>query len=174
MSGADLLLTVVSRTPLWVWPLLVLLLALGVRDLRHRWVRPWQPVILAIVFPLISAGNALAAPIAAGPALAVLVAGLFLTAVPGWFLAPVRRMTADPERRRALLPGSFVTLAVIVAVFALRYYFGYLFGRYPELRDDALTNALAIGLPALVSGFIVGRNVRLAHTAQRLLTNDSD
>jgi hypothetical protein len=170
VSGIDLVLTVIGRTPVWVWPLLILLLALGVRDLRDRWVRPWQPVILAIVFPLISAGNALAAPIATGMALAILVACLALTAVPGWWMAPVRRMTVDPERRRALLPGSFVTLAVIVAIFALRYYFGYLFGRYPELREDVLTSSLAIGLPALVSGFVVGRNIRLAREA-RLLTN---
>jgi hypothetical protein len=163
-----MILEILSRTPIWVFPLLALLLWLGVRDLRDRAVPSWQPVILAIVFPIISISTVLTTAVPAVNGLALLVAAGGAAAVAGWLTAPAARVEADANPKRVRLPGSFIPLAVIVGVFAVRYYFGYLFGRYPELRAEAFWNYLSIGLSAPFSGYIFGRNLRLTVAARNV------
>lgn len=150
-----------THTPLWVWALALALLTLGLWQRRTRDVAP-----AALL----------------GPPLGMLGLGLW-TLVPGfvqlpvtamiWLLAlggglalgpclPAPRGTAWlPTTRRLHLPGSWLPLLVISAVFSLRYAAAVALVLNPALRFSLVfqaTLALSFGL---LGGSFLGRAMGL-------------
>jgi hypothetical protein len=129
------IVNILAHTPIWVFPLIGLVLWLGVINLRRREV----PLRSLLAFPLIllslSIGNFIGT---SAPAKLALVDWLGCTAAGtliGWRITP-RPVAVDLVRRTLTLPGSAVPLLVIATIVVLRYSFGYLYGRYPELLAD--------------------------------------
>lgn len=155
------LLAILQGAPLWVWPLLALLLFLGIRSLRRRSVPVASIIALPLAFFGLSLSNLLPlddlAPLRIGVWLLALLAGV----VPGWLLVRPERIAVDRARRRLTVPGSMVPLLLMLAAFAGGFYFGYLFARYPELKSDVTTLALASAYRGLMSGYFLGQALRL-------------
>jgi hypothetical protein len=156
----NVIFAIISRTPIWVWPLIAGVLWLGSLNLRQRTV----PLRLALIFPVgmlvLSVGNAFGT--AAGPrlALASWFGAAVIGALFGWGLT--RRPPAlAPRSGKVILPGSVVPLLVCVGLIVLRYTFGYLYGRYPELRADGHLALVLISGGALLGGILFGRFGRL-------------
>jgi len=71
-------------------------------------------------------------------------------------------LAIDPAARRITLAGSVLPFVVSVAIVVLRYTFGYLYGRYPELVTDPDYALALIGGAAFLGGITFGRYGRLA------------
>jgi hypothetical protein len=152
-------LTIVQRTPVWVWGLLSGLLALGAIQLRTRRLglgRVLAPAIGLALFGLVSLGSDLAATRWLAPGLLAwaLGAGLLL-----WVMgrAPLRAGTTyDPASRQFSVPGSVLPLLTIVAIFLLKYGLGVELAMQPALRQDpAFALAMAAGYGLLTGLFAV-------------------
>ncbi len=154
-------LRILQGAPLWVWPLLALLLFLGIRSLRARSTPVASLVALPLAFFGLSLSNLLPldalAPLRIGVWLAALTVGI----APGWLLVRPDRIAIDRARRRVAVPGSVVPLVLMLAAFVVGFYFGYLFARYPELKSDPLTLAIASTYRGLMSGYFLGQTLRL-------------
>jgi hypothetical protein len=78
----------------------------------------------------------------------------------GWNLAQ-KPLALDPKAGRITLPGSMIPLTVSVSIVVLRYVFGYLYGRYPELVANPNYALALIAGGALLGGVTFGRYGRI-------------
>lgn len=149
-SLCETVLQIVRNTPLWVWPLMVLVVWLGILGLRSRTLPLWRLAALpavGLVLSFVGLGQA------AQPALA-LVAWLAALAValPLGFLLGRRRTVRHLDDGRLEIAGGWFMLVFGLSIFAARYALGVIFGMAPALRADPLWIALA----GAVGGFVAG------------------
>ena len=145
---------IVTNTPLWVWPLMVLVVWLGVLGLRSRTLPLWRLAILPVVGLVISfAGIGQAVQ----PALAF-VAWLVALAValPLGDLLGRRRTAHRLDDGRLEIAGGWFMLVFGLSIFAVRYALGVVFGMAPALRADPAWIALAGGVGGFVAGIGLG------------------
>jgi hypothetical protein len=154
-------INIIRHTPVLVFPLIVAVLWLAGLSLRQR----TRPVGSLFVFPLVmlvlSVGNSIRTSAPPLLALADWIGCAAVGAAIGWSLAP-KPLAIDPAARRITLAGSIVPLIVTVGIVVLRYSFGYLYGRYPELATDPDYALALIAGGAFLGGVTFGRYGRLA------------
>lgn len=162
-----MLLDILRYTPVWVWGLLAALLALGFVQSREREVRRGQ--LLALPLALLALGGWSMWPALEGapPAVAGWLAALALGYTLGVRLRAPAAARWLPERERLQLPGSWWPMALIVAIFGLRYSSNVGFALHPEWRA-----ALAVQMPlalafGLLGGLFLGRARALLALTQR-------
>ena len=147
-------LQIVRNTPLWVWPLMALVVWLGVLGLRTRTLPLWRLAVLPAVGlarSFVGLGQA------AQPALA-LVAWLAVLAValPLGDLLGRRRTVRRLDDGRLEIAGGWFMLVFGISIFAVRYALGVVFGMAPALRADSAWIALAGGVGGFVAGLGLG------------------
>ena len=164
-------LTIVQRTPAWVWGLLAGLLLLGAVQLRARRLRLGRmlaPAIGLTVFSLFSLGSDLAATRWLPPGLLVWVLGAGLLLWAGTRTAPRAGTAYDPASRQFTVPGSVIPLLTIAAIFLLKYGIGVELAMQPALRSDpAFALSMAAGY-GMLTGLFAQRSLmlwRMARTA---------
>lgn len=156
---------IVTRTPLWVWPLMLFVLWLGWWGLRPRVVSPARLAIL----PLVGLGTSLSGvaqslqPVVALAAWAVAL----LAALPlGYALGRGRTVRLLDDGRLAIAGGWFA-LGFGLSIFAARYALGVLFGVMPHLRAEALWICLSGAVGGIVAGIGTGWLATLLLRARR-------
>jgi hypothetical protein len=152
---------IVGHTPVWVFPLIVAVLWLGSINLRECAVPLRSLFVLPGVMLLISIGNAIGTSAGPWTAVADWLCSAAIGAVIGWLLTR-RPRAIDPGSGRITVQGSAIPLLVCIALVILRYAFGYLYGRYPDLRADQNYALALIAGAALLGGVILGRHGRFA------------
>ncbi len=163
----DVILTILRRTPVWVWGLLTAFVALGMRQMRDRSASLAQVCLLPLGMTLFSAGGALSmlspsplleAGIGIWVAAAVL---LFVIVAPGNSGARY-----DAVRRIYVLPGSLVPLALIVGIFLVKYGVGVELAMAPHRMREPQYALTVAGLFGAFTGMFVGRTARLWRLAR--------
>lgn len=162
-----MVMQILSRTPLWVWGLLAALLVLGFSQTRSRQAALPRVVILPIamtvlsVSGIVSAFGATPAVLGGWLAAALTVAALLLQ-------RPVAAGTVyDAATRQFTLPGSWMPMLLILAIFVTRYAVGVATAIQPLLKLEPL---FALGITTLYgvfSGLFAGRALRLVRLALR-------
>ena len=157
---------IVANTPLWVWPLMVFVLWLGLQGLRPRVIPVWRLAILPAVSLATSLGGIAqsANPVwaATGWALALLA---FLPL--GWVFGQNRAVRLLPEDARVEIAGGWFALVFGISIFAVRYAMGVLFGVLPALRGEALWIYLSGAVGGMVAGIGIGWLANLLRRARR-------
>ena len=157
---------IVANTPLWVWPLMVFVLWLGLQGLRPRVIPVWRLAILPIVGLATSLGGIAQsvdpARAASGWALALLA---FLPL--GWAFGQGRPVRLRPEDGRLEIAGGWFALGFGVSIFTVRYAMGVLFGVLPALRAEPLWLHLSGAVGGMVAGIGIGWLANLLRRARR-------
>lgn len=163
-------LTIVQRTPTWVWALLAGLVLLGLVQMRPRRVRPLQTAVLPLALAVLSLGGLLG--VIASIPWALTAAALWLLVAVGVLLASWRRppptgIHYEPATQRVHLPGSGTPLLVVLAMFLLKYAVGVELALQPALREHAgFAMGLAVAYGAL-SGLLATRSAAVWRFAAR-------
>jgi pimeloyl-ACP methyl ester carboxylesterase len=145
---------IVSNTPLWVWPLMLGVLALGVNGLRPRTVRPIRLAIL----PLVGLATSIAGmvqspqPVLAG---AGWIVALVLAFPAGQAIGRRRTARALPDGRLEIAGGWFFLLFGL-SIFAARYALGVLFGVLPALKSVPVWIVLSGAVGGTIAGIGLG------------------
>jgi hypothetical protein len=121
IEGFPMIAQIVAHTPVWVWGLLAVLLALGFSQARHR----TAGLVRIVLLPAGLAAYSLAGTVLAFGGSAVvlgswLVAAVVLMLLVGQLAVP-QGARYDTASRRFTVPGSWVPMALIVGIFLTRY-----------------------------------------------------
>lgn len=155
---------VLRSTPGWVWGLLAGLIVLGASQLRD-----YSPSLARVsvmpaamtAFAIWGMTGAFGRSPAFGYAMLawMLVAAIVFAAVA--MTSPPEGTTYDPAARTFFLKGSWVPLALIVAVFLTRYVVNVDIAMQPSLVRDGAYTVIVGGIYGISTGLFVGRAARL-------------
>jgi hypothetical protein len=154
--------SILKSTPTWVWGLFAALLALGLSQIRERSVSALRVALLPVGMSLFSIWGTTSA-FATAPNPVVLAAAWFAAATTAFLLTARGRAAGryDPSTRVFRLPGSYVPLALILAVFLTKYLVGVEIAMQPiVVRDMGFALPIA-ALYGAFSGLFSGRGARL-------------
>lgn len=115
-----MLMQILSRTPIWVFPLLALLLWQGSRALRDQTLPLWRVMIVPLVFLLIGLARLALGRTETWETLAIWAAAAVAFAPIGVITRP-QVLAVDRPAGRVTLKGTPFTLIRNVTVFALQY-----------------------------------------------------
>jgi hypothetical protein len=146
---------IVVHTPLWVWPLMLLVLWLGWLGLRPRVLPPARLAILPLVSLATSLAGIAQSPLP-GLAAAGWAAGLLLALPVGYAVGSRRAARWRLEDGRLEMAGGWFALVFGVSIFATRYAQGVLSALMPGLRSDPLWLVLSGGIGGVVCGIGLG------------------
>lgn len=156
-----MIIAIVTHTPLWVWALLAALLVLGLWQRRTREVSPRSLLMLPLamlVLGLVSSGRGFVAQ----PLSALAWAAAFAAGIAFGLRVPAPRGTVWLARENRLrLTGSWWPLAVIVAIFSLRYGVSVAQALHPAWQTDVQVLAVVALLYGLLGGSFMGRALAL-------------
>lgn len=156
-----MLVQIVSGTPAWVWFLLAGLIVLGVSHTRARRVPPSRLAALPAVMAVLSLAGTVSAVGASVPVLVGwALGGAVVLGLVGRLPVPagVRR---DPSTGRFAVPGSWAPLALMMAIFAVRYAVGASLAIVPRLAHDSVFVLAVAVVYGSLAGIFAGRSVRL-------------
>lgn len=162
----SLLLQIVTNTPLWVWPLLFLVLWLGWYGRRPRIMAPQRLAIL----PLVSLGTSLVGLAQALQPILALAAWLaaVTAALPIGYALGARRTMRPLDDGRLEVAGGWFALCFGVSIFVARYAEGVLFGFASALRAEPTWIGLSAGVGGIVTGIGIGWLANLVVRGRRL------
>jgi hypothetical protein len=159
------LLQIITHTPLWVWPILAAVIALGWYGRRERVVPPARLAIL----PLVALGISVATLVqSTRPELAAV----------GWLVALLaflplghaigrRRSVRWLDDGRLQIAGGWFMLGFGLSIFAVRYVLGVLFGMAPALKVEPLWIVLSGAVGGAIAGIGLGWLAGLIRRARR-------
>jgi len=155
---------ILQHIPLWVFGLLLGLLALGWAQTRTRHIRAQRLLginMALTIFTLVGVIQQwLNTPWLVQALLTWAAACLLVSWALGRGAAPVGA-SFDPETRRFTVPGSWLPLALFMTIFASKFVVGFLNATEPDVLQGV---NMAIGISALYgffSGVLNGRSWRL-------------
>ncbi|MFT3800796.1 MAG: hypothetical protein QM766_06190 [Burkholderiaceae bacterium] len=156
-----------AHIPAWVFAVFALLVVLGWRHRRARWV---DPRVLGIVAAVLSVYSATGVASAFGGHLGSLCAWGAGLAVAAWAASRARALRDldwDPATRRVHVPGSWLPMMVMLGIFGLKFVLGAAAGQgTPVPAGSSAAFAIAGGL-GVFGGVFVGRAWALHRAARR-------
>ncbi|MCB2021335.1 MAG: hypothetical protein KDG44_11065 [Burkholderiaceae bacterium] len=160
-----MIIRIVQGTPVWVWGLLAMLLALGLSQSMPRRVSARRVMLLPALMLLLSAGGVVSSFGVVPLALVAWAAGLALAVVLGVERIAPRGARWLPDVARFELPGSWLPLMLILALFCLKYGVGVSLAMAPQLASDKAFEAIVAFAYGAFSGLFAARAVALRRLA---------
>lgn len=154
-ASAPIVAQAATGAPVWVWPLLMALIALGVSRLRDREMPVWRLLLLPAILIGISMITVLIGGLNAA-SLVAMATGLGLGAIAGW--ATMRNVAATRAGDgRVLVKGEFVSLIAILGIFASRFAAGILSATAPHILETTGVPELFTLLPVFFAALMAAR-----------------
>lgn len=152
---------IITRTPVWVWVILVLLVWVGLKQtlprsvsLRRITVLPLAMVGLSLASILATFGVANHALLAWSASVAVAAAVVMRRCLP-----PATQYNGWTQQLQ--IPGSWTPLVLMMGIFITKYAVGVTLAMHPELVPDVLFSQSVGALYGGFSGVFAGRALRL-------------
>lgn len=162
MTAWDLISNIPARAPIWVWPLLLWMIWMGVSAMRRRTVAIWVYWMLPF-FALISVRGRIEA---AAPEidLPVYFAMYALGVAFGyWFQGGV---LIERAAKQVVVSGEPLTLIMLMAIFWMNFVSGVIEAISPDLMTSFVTIAILAAISGAVSGQFAGRALRVLRAPQ--------
>jgi uncharacterized protein DUF6622 len=155
------LLQIVQHTPTWVWGLLAALIVLGLWQARDREISLARITVLPLVMLALSFSGVVSVFAHATIAILAWAIGVAAAVVLGRHLVQARGATWSSTTGLLRVPGSWLPLALIIALFLVKYVAGVALAKNHALTDSPLFGA-ACGLAyGTFSGLFAARTLGL-------------
>lgn len=163
---------ILAGTPLWVYPLFLLVLWLGYSASRQRARSRLALIRLPCIFVVWSILNIWLNARNLGPSIASWAGGVVVGAAIGAAMFRSTRLARHADPELVVVPGTWLTLCLVVAIFAMNYVFGYLRATAPGLLDSYPGALLVTGLSGVSGGIFIGQAGVYLRKAARLKPED--
>jgi hypothetical protein len=163
-----LIVQVLSHTPVWVYALFFALLVFGLMQTRTRTVGKLPALLLpAGMIALSLAGINSSFGLGPIPMLAW-GAALTITAVAGYVLFRDKRIHYKATDGKFFIPGSWIPLAVMMAIFFAKYVYAVMSALKAEVTSTPMFIGALSAVYGLLSGYFASRAVNLIKQAQKV------
>lgn len=162
--------TAAIQTPWWVYVLFIYLVQRGISASKSQVISIKKLIILPVVFIALSIHTLVTAFHVNAAAILVWFASIITGSVIGWLLICRHQFKVDKKKLLILLPGSWMTLILILAIFVSKYYFGYQLGSDPALANQTNFEFSMLAISGVCTGLFVGRLLCYFH---KLWTGES-
>jgi hypothetical protein len=162
-----LLIEILKHTPHWVFGLFVVLLAAGCVMSKDRVISRRRISILPAAMVALSFYGVLSASGIAPAGLISWASGLGIAAAIGARLAPSAGVRFSTETHMFSVPGSWLPLASIMAIFFTKYAVAVVQARQLPIADDWVFIASISLCYGFLSGVFVGRSLAMRGLAKR-------
>lgn len=162
--------SILIGTPMWVYFVLAYGLYAGGRAFFVQTVATNRLVLVPLVFVGVSLSSLV--PILTATPLIGVAWGLCvaLGSVLGWFFLAPHPIPAD-DRRSVKVPGSPLLLVLFLAIFGVKFVFGYQSALHPEVASLPELRLVVFGISGVSTGIMAGRNAKQYIGYQRNLKN---
>ncbi len=160
------MMQILAHTPAWVFGLLLGLMVLGLQQTRNRQVKLWLAYLLPLGMVILSLVGVTSNFGAQLLTISLWMAGLCSVALVGYQLLPVKNLRYLADANRFYIPGSWVPLVVILAIFFTKYVVAVLYA----LGNPITTHAAFMPVLCIVyggfSGYFVARALCLVQASR--------
>lgn len=152
---------VITRTPVWVWPLLAFLLYRGYVASMDREVRLAKLFIIPVVMLALSVQGITTAFGTQAVATPVWLGFTLAGAMLAWLMFDGDGISAHPERGSIRIRGNWSTMALIMGIFVTKYAVNASLSLHPELKQELAFVATACALFGIFNGVFIGQLLRV-------------
>lgn len=157
------MMQIVTHTPAWVFGLLLGLIILGLQQTRNRQVKLWLAYFLPVGMVILSLVGVTSNFGVQLLSISLWLAGLCVVALIVYQFLPVKNIRYLVEINRFYIPGSWVPLFVIMAIFFTKYIVAVLYALgNPVTTQMAFMPVLCVVYGGF-SGYFVARALCLVH-----------
>jgi hypothetical protein len=156
-----LILQILYHTPIWVFVLFFVLLVFGLMQTRTRTVRRIPAFLLPAGMIALSLAGINSSFGLRPLALASWAIALAIAAVIGYALFRDKRVEYDATEKKFFVPGSWVPLAVIMAIFFAKYAYAVMHALSADVISTSSFVAVLSGVYGLLSGYFAARALNL-------------
>ncbi len=156
MEIVNFIIQALKGTSSWVFIVFGYVLFVGIQALKTRTVPVLRLFILPAIFLLwgvYSVLNKFSSPITILIWLITLLLGSMLS----WLYYRKLKIKVDRQQQTVTLPGSSVTLILILLIFSAKYFFGYLYATDPLAHENLLIQMASLATSGIITGIFVGR-----------------
>jgi uncharacterized membrane protein len=161
-----LLVQILYNTPSWVFVLFFALLVISLMQTRTRTVRKIPAFLLPAGMIALSLAGINSSFGLRPLALASWSIALGVAAFAGYALFRDRRVEYDARENKFLVPGSWASLAVIMAIFFAKYAYAVMHAFSADVISAPLFVAVLSGVYGLLSGYFAARALNLIKKAR--------
>lgn len=161
-----MLVQILSNTPAWVFASFLVLLVFGLMQTRTRKVQKIPALLLPagmIALSLFGIGSSFGLSLIPVASWAI---ALSMAAYVGYALFRDKRVEYDAIAGKFLVPGSWVPLGVLLAIFFAKYVYGVMHAFNAEVITAPLFIVFLSAVYGLLSGYFAARAFNLIKEAQ--------
>jgi hypothetical protein len=160
-----MILQILQRTPPWVFALFLALLFLGAMQVRPRDISRARVALMPAIFLPLSLWGIWAAFGPEAVAFAAWLAGVGAAVLFNHYGRLPRQVSYTPETGLFHVPGSWVPLAMMMAIFFARYAISVAMAMQPELKSMQVFAAGVGAAYGLMSGSFLARALHILGAA---------
>lgn len=151
--------TALTNTPTWVYLLFAFLIWVGIKASKPRVLPIKKLFILPAVFVYMSTHTLLTSFAIHFIDVSIWAGAIFLGTVIGWFeiFRNHTKIKVDKQQHLIQIPGSWMTLALIIIIFASKYYFSYELDVDPALIKQSWFEYSMLSVSGVCTGILIGR-----------------
>ncbi|MCX7121601.1 MAG: hypothetical protein NTZ67_07525 [Gammaproteobacteria bacterium] len=162
--------TTLTQTPWWAYLLLYVLIVMGVKALKTQVVSVKRLVVLPLVFIVLSVHSIITEFQLNTLSISIWLGSFVVGALIGFILVYRHKIVVDHEHWLVQLPGTWITLILILFIFSSKYYFSYEMDADPALVKQMSFEFSLLFAYGICTGLFTGR---LACYLYRLKTQRS-
>ncbi|MBK9942340.1 MAG: hypothetical protein IPP13_12070 [Kouleothrix sp.] len=162
-----MIVQILAHTPIWVYPLFLLLVVFGFIQTRTRTVRRVPALLLPAGMSVLSLAGIISSFGLTTIPLAAWGMALTMATVVGYTFFRDPRIQSKAADGTFFIPGSWVPLAVMMAIFFTKYLYAVMHAFNPAIFSTPLIIGTLSAVYGLYSGYFSSRTVTLIKLAQQ-------
>ena len=145
------------HTPWWVYLILVYCIFIGVKSLRTSIIHIRKLFFIPLIFGYLSLHTLITSFNLDALIIFIYVISLLIGIGLGSLQLKLCKITVDAKHKLIKVPGSWVTLFLILIIFACKYFVGYEMAADPKMLTNEPFEIFLLVVSGVTAGMFIGR-----------------